>query len=124
MRNYKLYTFAIFIAILAIIFILFTKTGEKAYTDLLAPYPESWLKIKCGMTADEAKKIIDTPYINNEGLKNIDRIYCRKNMVGLYMDIWYDSCERGNERIKRIYLEKDFPMSNTIEKTAYQIENK
>lgn len=88
--------------IIAVAISAFSDFGRVIYSSVAAPYPESWLQVKPGMTSDDVRTLIGKPWTDNRELKVLDRWLIRQNGVELHLDAWFENPNNGNSPITRV----------------------
>lgn len=77
-------------------------TGELSYSSVAASYPEAWHEVKPGMTSDDVRRLIGTPWADNRELKVLDRWLIHENGVELHLDAWIENPNVANSRVERV----------------------
>ena len=81
---------------------VFTDSGRLAYSSVAAPYPETWLQVKPGMTSDDVRRLIGKPWADNRELKPLDRWLIQQNSIELHLDAWIENPNSADSRVERV----------------------
>ena len=92
----------------AVIVIALPIRGRSIYASIAAPYPDSWLKVRPGMTSDEARRLLGPPWADGRDLKVVDRWRQTQNGVEMHLDLWYENENKGDAPILRVSRWKSF----------------
>ncbi|MFN7562955.1 MAG: hypothetical protein ACK5TH_14330 [Prosthecobacter sp.] len=88
--------------IVAVAATVFTDSGHLAYSSAAAPYPETWLQVKPGMTSDDVRRLIGNPQADNRELKPLDRWLIQQNGIELHLDAWIENPNSADSRVERV----------------------
>jgi hypothetical protein len=86
----------------AVAFLAFTNPGRILYASIAAPYPEAWLRVKRGMTSEEARMVAGAPWADGRGLKVVDRWQLTRNGVELHLHVYFKGENDGTAVIDRV----------------------
>ncbi|MDB6072145.1 MAG: hypothetical protein JWL81_3316 [Verrucomicrobiales bacterium] len=90
----------------ALFFVAFTRMGMSGYAALAAPYPESWLILRPGMTTSEIRGIIGPPTADGRGLKGMDVWEVHRLGVRLRLEIFHGGDTDGTSMVHRMTRSK------------------
>jgi hypothetical protein len=89
--------------------------GWSIYASIAAQHPGSWLKVRPGMTSDEARRLLGPPWADGRDLKIVDRWRQTQNGVEMHLDLWFENENKGDTPIARANRWKHFFGENSEE---------
>jgi hypothetical protein len=104
----RVFLLAACLLLAAVVAIVVLMLGRSSYASLAAKYPDSWLKVKPGMTSDEARRLIGQPWADGRDLKVVDRWRQTQNGVELHIDLWFENENNEFAPVKGVYRWKRF----------------
>lgn len=96
--------------VILVLLVPFTRFGMSTYAALAAPYPESWVTLRLGMTTDEIRQIVGSPTADGRGLKGMDVWETHRLGVKLRLEIFHGGDTDGTSMVQRMMRSKQLAL--------------